>query len=105
MELDCDPIEIPGTKTRYKLRCKVDSVISEFVCLHKPQSKGDKCFLRPAELRGGAKLNPPQVTYSENDFGKQRCLSMLDQAWVLSRYFPVERDTYKIGEDELCSTN
>ncbi|MEQ1955029.1 M12 family metallopeptidase [Mesorhizobium yinganensis] len=106
MELDCE--SSPKGGNRYNLKCKaIDEQISKYVCLYGTQSSGNKCFQRPEELLGGPKLGPA-IRYSDNKFGQRECLSMLDQAWLLSRYAIVEKDEYgleKMIADGLCEAN
>ena len=89
MQLDCQKGKSKYGHTELT-SCKVDEVIKDrSPCFYAPDSiKGDQCFKRPAELEG--------VLYSPSDFGQRLCMSMLDQAWILSRYFPIKQDTYGI---------
>src|SRR5262245_59059077 len=100
MELDCK-VGAQRAAGRWTLDyCKVDEVIKAGTpCLYaSPGVTGDQCFRRPAELVGGSQYSDPRVRYSDNDFGQEQCLSMLDQALILSRYFPVEKDNYHIDD-------
>jgi len=93
MRLDCKVVPTRAAGRSKLESCEIDELIRErSPCFYAPSGvKGDKCFQRPAELLGGER-------YSDNDFGQAQCMSMLDQAWVLSRYFPVKQDTYAVEE-------
>jgi hypothetical protein len=81
--------------------CTVDKIIEEQIsCIYAPmEGNQQKCFLRPAKLHESQGF----LTYSDNNFGQRECLSMLDQALILSRYSvaTIKKDAY--GIDSLVS--
>lgn len=96
--LDCEEGKEEHTWTPLKT-CKVDAVIDAgSPCIY-GNSKGASCFVRPKKVH---KVLP---TYDANDFGQHQCMSMLDQALILSRYFPIKKDVWDLkalGDSGVC---
>lgn len=102
IELDC-AVSVEKGKAPTLKDCKVDQVIKDrSPCFYAKSSvTGDQCFKRPLLLDSKGK-------YTINDFGQKRCLSMLDQALILSRYFTVDKDTYDLAgltSKGVCEAN
>jgi hypothetical protein len=105
MELDCIATPVERGAQTHMLKCKVDNPIDEYVCGPSTKKKGKDCFVRPPYMTLNKDTDPPTVKYHGNQFGQRQCVSMMDQAWLLSQYFPVEKDTYGLEASGLCKAN